>query len=65
MIENTDKKQEPCELLTKKIRQHSAIVTCPYCKNLFDIHVGYIFHEGKQTDPHPKDAHLYFEQVMK
>jgi len=56
---------EPCELLTRKIKEHNTITMCPYCNNLFDIHVGMIFLEGKQVDPPPKNTHDYFEEVMK
>ena len=57
-------KQEPCELLSRKINEHAAITMCPYCNNLFDIHAGMIYLEGKQTNPPPKDVHEYFKQVM-
>ena len=57
---------EPCELLVDKMREHNTITKCPYCKNLFDIHVGMIFLEGKETpDPNEWGRHQYFEEVMK
>lgn len=55
---------EPCELLNKKLKEHNTIVMCPYCDQLFDVHVGLIFLEGKQIKPPPRDMHKYFEQVM-
>ncbi len=55
---------EPCELLARKIKEHDTITMCPYCKNLFDIHAGMIYLEGKQVDPPPKNTHEYFEKVM-
>jgi len=55
---------EPCELLIQKIREHNTITKCPYCEQLFDIHVGMIFLEGKETPDSSKWGHKYFEEVM-
>lgn len=56
---------EPCELLIEKIREHNTITKCPYCGELFDIHVGMIFLEGKETSDQSKWDHGYFQEVMK
>ena len=58
-------KTEPCDLLIEKLRKHSTITKCPYCKELFDIHVGMISLEGKETADYNKWGHKYFEDVMK
>lgn len=55
---------EPCEMLVDKIREHNTITMCPYCKKLFDIHVGMVFLEGKETESPPRDTHEYFVEVM-
>lgn len=55
---------EPCKLLIDKLREHNTITMCPYCRMLFDVHVGLIFLEGKEIEPPPGDTHKYFEQVM-
>jgi hypothetical protein len=56
---------EPCPLLIKKIKEHGTITKCPYCKRLFDIHVGMIFLEEKDTNYTNKwGDHKYFEEVM-
>ena len=58
---------EPCETLTRTLAEHNTITMCPYCRSLFDVHVGMLFLEGKQA-PHPgpplKEAHRYFEEAM-
>jgi len=59
------KEEEPCQLLVQKMKEHNTITMCPYCRNLFDIHVGIIYLEGKQIDPPPRDTHKHFEEVMK
>jgi len=56
--------KEPCELLIEKMREHGTIAKCPYCGELFDIHVGMIFLEGKETADYSKWGHKYFEEVM-
>jgi hypothetical protein len=61
-------KWKPSKELIKKIREHGAIVKCPYCKNQFDIHAGIIFLEGKQIEnpyiPNPS-TEAFFKKVMK
>lgn len=56
--------KEPCKLLIKKIDEHNTITKCPYCKELFDIHAGMIFLEGKEINDSGKLEHKYFERVM-
>lgn len=57
---------EPCDLLIDAVRRKNAITQCPYCERLFDLHVGMMFVEGKQTsDPTKWGKHEYFEQVMR
>jgi len=58
-------RNEPCKLLIDKIQEHGTITKCPYCKELFDIHIGMIFLEGKETGDYHKWGHKYFEDVMK
>lgn len=55
---------EPCKLLVEKLREHNTITKCPYCGKLFDVHVGMLFLEGKETDDQDKWGHTYFEEVM-
>lgn len=55
---------EPCKPLIDKLREHNTITMCPYCRRLFDVHVGLIFLEGKEIEPPPRNTHKYFEQVM-
>lgn len=53
------------DLLTKKIEEHDAIVKCPYCKKLFDIHAGLIFLEGKEVPLAPPGYAIeHFEEIM-
>ena len=57
---------EPCKLLISKMKEHGTITKCPYCKQLFDIHVGMIFLEDKETKNIDKwGDHKYFEEVMR
>jgi len=56
--------KEPCNLLIDKIREHGTITKCPYCGQLFDIHVGMLFLEGKETEDYRRWGHKYFEEVM-
>ena len=55
---------EPCNLLIQKLKKHNTIMMCPYCKQLFDIHTGMIFLEGKDTKDVNKLGHDYFVKVM-
>lgn len=56
----------PKKLLIEKLREHGGVIKCPYCKNLFDVHVGMIFMEGKQSpQPVPPGyGYLHFEEIM-
>lgn len=56
---------EPCELLIRKLREHATITKCPYCQRLFDVHVGMVFLEGKETPDSSEWGHTYFEDVMR
>jgi hypothetical protein len=61
-------KWEPSKELIEKIREHQALVKCPYCKNQFDIHAGIIFLEGKQIESPPgpgRQTEAFFKEVMK
>jgi len=52
-------------LLAEKIVEHDAIVKCPYCKELFDIHTGLIFLEGKEVPIAPPGYSIaHFEEIM-
>lgn len=53
------------DLLAEKIEEHDAIVKCPYCKKLFDIHTGLIYLEGKQVPIAPPGYGIaHFEEIM-
>ncbi len=55
---------EPCSQLSDKLKEHNTITMCPHCKQVFDVHVGMVFLEGKQTTTPPKDTHAFFEAMM-
>jgi hypothetical protein len=60
-----NKREMPKKLLIKKLKEHDGIIMCPYCKQLFDVHVGMIFAEGKQLpEASPGYGYEHFEEIM-
>lgn len=56
--------EEPCELLIRKLREHGGATKCPHCGNVFDVHLGMVFLEGKEQEYYNKWGHRHFEEVM-
>ncbi len=69
ILKRMEDQEMPKELLVEKLKEHQGVIMCPYCKNLFDVHVGMVFLEGKQSSPQspqsaPGYAYQHFEEIM-
>jgi len=69
VAEFMNSQEMPKKLLIEKLKEHNGMIECPYCKNLFDVHVGMVFMEGKQSPPGspqsaPGYAYQHFEEIM-